>query len=79
MVRYYGCYASHFKKYIPTNEIKPKPINEIELTHSWGEYEELRKTDLANGKPDPLTCPSCKTELSFDQIYFHRTITIPDG
>jgi len=73
MVRYYGCYTSYYKKDLPVNE---KPIGkkeEVELDHSWGEYEELRKMDIQKGKPDPLSCPTCKTQLNFVGLYFTKT------
>jgi len=73
MVRYYGCYASYYKKDLPLIE-KPKvKKEEIELDHSWGEYEELRKKDIEKGKPDPLSCPACKAQLNFVGLYFTKT------
>jgi len=79
MVRYFGCYASHYKKHLPKHDIKSSELSEVNLEHSWGEFEELRKKDIQNGKPDPLSCPHCKSQLDFDKIYFHNTQTIDDG
>ena len=79
MVRYFGCYASHYKKQIPQNQ-KPKQENkEIELTHSWGEFEELRRKDIENGKIDPLECPNCKSKLNFEDIYFTKPDVLDDS
>lgn len=79
MVRYFGCYASHYKPYIPKKDRPVKEEQEIQLAHNWGEYEELRKKDILNGKPDPLECPNCKTKLIFEAIYFTKTIVFDDS
>jgi len=79
MVRYYGCYASNYKKHLPRHNIQSQNIDHIQIDHSWGEYEELRKKDIINGKPDPLNCPNCNAQLDFDKMYFHQTPKVDDA
>lgn len=79
MVRYFGAYTSHYKKHLPVLNLPTKEVQDIELEHSWGEFEELRKNDLAVGKPDPLTCPHCKIKLEFEGLYFVKTIHYDDS
>ena len=79
MVRYYGCYASHYKKYLPEVKVEVQQESEVELDHSWGEYEELRKKDISKGKPDPLSCPHCKKALEFESLIFTKSILYDDG
>jgi len=79
MVRYYGAYTSHYKKYLPINEVVIKEVEKVELEHSWGEFEELRKKDLELGKPDPLTCPHCKVKLKHAGLIFIKTIHYDDS
>jgi len=79
MIRYFGCYASHYKKHIPQKEVIESKKPEIDLDHSWGEFEEIRKKDIENGKPDPLNCPQCHNKLEFDNIYFSNVLRIDDS
>lgn len=79
MVRYYGCYASHYKNHIPERKHKIEEEQEVELGHSWGEYEELRKKDISKGKPDPLSCPECNKPLEFEGLYFTKAIIFDDS
>lgn len=79
MVRYYGCYASHYKKHLPEPKKTIKQFQTIELQHSWAEFEELRKTDISLGKPDPLTCPQCKVQLAYEGLFFINTLIFDDS
>ena len=68
MVRYYGLYNSHYRKYLPKQETKNQEVDCNEL--DWEEFAELRKLDIQNGKPDPLLCPHCNCLMSFDEIIY---------
>lgn len=79
MVRYYGSYASAYKKLIPSHDKDiDQDQNDQELEHSWGEFEELRKEELSRGKPDPLTCPNCKTKMEWLGVYYHGQNLLDD-
>lgn len=78
MVRYFGAYNSYYRKYIPAHKIEVKKDDEVELGHSWGEYEDLRKLDLEKGKPDPLECPTCKLALVFETVVYFKHARLDD-
>ena len=77
MVRYYGLYNTHYRKYIPKNSIQNTTENIENL--EWEEFAELRKLDIQHGKQDPLLCPHCKTLMTFDEIIYPFKIYYNDS
>jgi len=77
MVRYYGLYTSHYKSIIKlrTNNRKQKKDNQIQ----WTEFEQYRNLEILNGKPDPLICPHCKTQMFLDKVIYSNNIFIDDS
>lgn len=78
MVRYFGAYNSYYKKFIPSTKIEINKDDNVELDHNWGEFEEIRKLDIQNGKSDPLICPSCKVTLVFNKIVYSKHARLDD-
>lgn len=78
MVRYYGLYTSHHKTVV--SEYSQAPLENTEIQeHQWSEFEQYRKLEIANGKPDPLICPHCKTHMFLDKVIFSKTFSIDDS
>ena len=78
MIRYYGAYTSHYKKYIPATKIEVEDENE-ESVNEWGEYESYRKSQINFGKSDPLKCPFCDKELVSLGVKYINKILFDDS
>jgi len=80
MVRYYGLYNSHYLKSIPSDlklgESEKRSIwsgKEVEdAGYEWGEYEELRKSDLRSGREDPLYCKDCGVDRVLYEVWYEK-------
>lgn len=67
MVRYSGIYTSHYKEYMP---VRKAVIEKEDEAKEWGEFEALRKLDIAKGNADQLICPNCQKEYVFIKIVY---------
>lgn len=76
MVRYYGLYNSLYKGRIP-KELKYGGELEVEYLFDeemeWGEYEQLRKSQIKRGKPDPLFCVCCQKSMKFQMFNYKKS------
>lgn len=79
MVRYYGCYNSHYLSSIPNKQNIKQELTNKNQDIQWTEFEELRKRDIKNGKPDPLLCPKCDILMTFDKIIYPNKHFIDDS
>lgn len=77
MVRYYGLYSSHYKSFIKENQ-KGKVTASPTKDTQWVEFEKYRELEKANGKPDPLNCPNCKTLMTDCVVIYPIKMIIDD-
>lgn len=77
MVRYFGIYSSFYLAKLKIQQGVNLDLN-IKIDEQWSEFPHLRKNDVANGKPDPLKCPNCKTIMAFSEIVYPFKITHHD-
>lgn len=77
MVRYYGLYSSHYTSFVQDNQkdrITASPSKDTQ----WVEFEKYRELEKANGKPDPLCCPNCKTMMTDCVVIYPSKMIIDD-